>query len=212
MFFEQSFTWNIVPMILSWNLVQNFKSMRPLEFTFPCICFPTTLGHVFYPLPTWALNSHRMITVSISAADVQLPSLSWLFSFSPCGRCMVSACTLMRIRLLPPFSLMLIYMSLSLIGVGLIPWAAIVLGMMKPTPAILSSPPLPKIVWLLPVIFPAPGRRTLLKAQMWMPAFSNSRQIRAFARSGRVNKSLLLVVRTFQVPRLRRCLFELDPI
>ena len=84
--------------------------------------------------------------------------------------------------------------------------------MIKPTPAILSSPPLPKIVWLLSVIFPVPGCRTLLKVQMSMPAFSNSRQIRAVARSGRVNESLLLVVRTFQVPRLRRCLFELDPV
>ena len=45
-----------------------------------------------------------------------------------------------------------------------------------------------------------------------MPAFSNSQQIRAVARSGLIEESMLMVVQTFQAPRLRCCLFELDSV
>ena len=114
----------------------------------------------------------------------------------------------MSVRLSPPLSCMHIDMSLSLIGVGLIPRAASQLETAKPTPAVLSSPPLQKIVWLLSTVFPVSGRRTSLRAQMSMFTFSNSRQMRAVARSGLIEESLSLVVRTFQVPRLRRCLFR----
>ena len=57
-------------------------------------------------------------------------------------------------------------------------------------------------------MFLVPGRRTSHRAQMSMLAFSNSRQMRAVARSGLIEESLSLVVRTFQAPRLRRCLFR----
>lgn len=43
-----------------------------------------------------------------------------------------------------------------------------------------------------------------------MLAFSNSQQIRAVAHSGHIEVSLLLVVQTFQAPRFRCCLFELE--
>jgi len=66
---------------------------------------------------------------------------------------MVDAYTSMRVRLLPPFSWMHTNISLSLIGEGLISWAASQLA--KPTPAVLSSPPPQKIVWLFSIIFPA---------------------------------------------------------
>ena len=57
-------------------------------------------------------------------------------------------------------------------------------------------------------MYPVPSRRTSLRAQMSMLAFSNSRQMRAVARSGLIEESLSLVVQTFQAPRLRRCLFQ----
>ena len=114
----------------------------------------------------------------------------------------------MSVRLSSPLSCMRIDISLSLIGVGLIPWAASQLETAKPTPAVLFSPPLQKIVWLLSTMFPVPGRRTSLRAQKSMLAFSNSRQMRAVARSGLIEESLSLVVQTFQALRLRRCLLQ----
>ena len=53
-----------------------------------------------------------------------------------------------------------------------------------------------------------PGRWTSLRAQMSILAFSNSRQMRAVSRSGLIEESLSLGVRTFQAPKLRRCLFR----
>ena len=114
----------------------------------------------------------------------------------------------MSVRLSPPSSSMRIDMSLSLIGVGLIPRAAGQLETAKPTPAVLSSTPLQKVVWLLSTMFPVPGRRTSLRAQLSLLAFSNSRHMRAVACSVLIEESLSLVVRTFQAPRLRRCLFR----
>lgn len=73
----------LCPMILSWNRAQNSKSMRLLEFIFPAPCFPMTFGHDFQSLPTQALKSPRIITVSISAADVQPTSFSKNCSFLP---------------------------------------------------------------------------------------------------------------------------------
>lgn len=119
---------------------------------------------------------------------------------------MVDAYTSMRVRLLPPFSWMHTDISLSLIGKGLISWAASQLA--KPTPAVLSSPPPQKIVWLFSIIFPAAGHWT--SQEVSMLAFSNSQQIRAVARSGHIEVSLSLVVQTFQAPRFRCCLFELE--
>ena len=114
----------------------------------------------------------------------------------------------MSVRLSPPLSCMRIDMSLSLIGVALIHWAASQLEIAKSTPAVLSSPPLQKIEWLLSTMYPVPSRRTSLRAKMSMLAFSNSRQMRAVARPGLIEESLSLVVQTFQAPRLRRCLFQ----
>ena len=55
-FFKLSFSWNT---ILSWNLVQNSKNMRPLELFFPTPCFPMTFGHDFQSEPIQALKSPK---------------------------------------------------------------------------------------------------------------------------------------------------------
>lgn len=110
---------------------------------------------------------------------------------------------LVSVRCSPLFNWIWTGMSLSLIGIGLMPWATNLLVIAKPTPASLFFPPLQKIVWLFSTILPYPGRYTLLSAQMSIHSLSSSLQIIAVAHSGLIESALSLVVCTFQAPKIR---------
>ena len=117
---------------------------------------------------------------------IQIPNFNhWAtlspLSFSTDDHCMVGARTLIRVRWVFVRGIPAV-INLSLTETGII-WTHF-LEMAKPTPAVLSSPPLQKMLWLLSLMLLVPGNLTSLNAHTSMFAFLSSLQMIAVARSG----------------------------